>query len=133
MKIGFYVNQRDKKFKPYQALTAMAVNWNDIRTRYVDLVAHNWPLQSMVDLVNHIIHSGISNRVYAYTSMDKLVISIYEDLEYNREALHIQYLNPGKVHFEYFPKPFERSEGDRIYPEAEIIKKFDRYIELLRW
>ena len=50
-----------------------------------------WKHDKLLELVRHIKSSDLSKRLFAYTSLDKLVISIYDTIEPNREALHISF------------------------------------------
>jgi hypothetical protein len=69
-----------------------------------------------------------------YTSLDKLVISIYETIDPREEALHVSFdLRLNKWHFEYFAKPFIDSEFVRNYPAEEGVEKFDNFLKMIRW
>jgi hypothetical protein len=120
-----------RKDRPW---TAKIVPWEEIGKFYVDLVLKGLKLQSMVNLIKHIQNSDLKNRLHAYTSVHKLVVTIYDPAETNREALHIE-LNPKTMrwHFEYFPKPYEPSEMIRYCDEDELINRFDKYVEWLKW
>ena len=66
--------------------------------------------------------------------MDKLVISIYDPLDYRKEALHINFnLLTRKWHFEYFALPFQDPEFVRDYKEVDGIAKFDKFIKMIGW
>ncbi|MEZ2335499.1 hypothetical protein AB6735_07675 [Mucilaginibacter sp. RCC_168] len=119
------------KFHPSQT---RAVLWNKIEERYADFVNHGFVLQPILSLVQFIRENGFNKRLHAFTSMHKLVISIYDPLEWDRETLHIELDIPSKkVHFVYCPKPFEPSEAVRSYPEEDIIPRFSRYMSHLKW
>ena len=93
----------------------------------------------MVRLIKHIKQSGLSNRLFAYTSVDKLVISIYEKLDPLKESLHITYdLNSDKWIFEYYGGPlYGQSETNpefyRVYEKSKGIEKLNKFIERIGW
>ena len=88
----------------------------------------------MAELVQHIRTSALATRLYGYSSMDKLVVSIYETIDPRKETLHIKYdLNTYQWHFQYFAKPFEEAEFVRTYPGDKGIEKFDNFVEMIRW
>jgi hypothetical protein len=71
----------------------------------------------MRKLVQHIREAGLASRLFAYTSMDRLVVSIYDNIDHQREALHITFdLNQNRWHFAYFAAPFKDPEFVRTYP-----------------
>lgn len=88
----------------------------------------------MLQLVKHIISTKLSDRLFAYTSMHKLVVSIYKPIEWNREALHIEFdVLDNKWHFKYYSKPKEPVEFERNYAPEKGIEKFDAFIKLIKW
>lgn len=88
----------------------------------------------MLELVQHIRASGLATRLFGYTSMDKLVISIAEDIDPGKDALHIKYdLNANQWLFEYFATPFKQAEFVRTYPSEKGIEKFDNFLKMIRW
>jgi len=120
--------------KIYTPQTARVVPWDKIEEYYADLVNHGLTLQSMLSLVRFIRENGFDKRLYAFTSMHKLVISIYDPPEWNREALHIEFdMYSKKIHFRYYPKPFRMTEAENFYPEEDVIPRFSRYMSHLKW
>jgi len=88
----------------------------------------------MFELVQYIRNSGSATRLYAYKSMDKLVVSIYEIIDPRKEALHITFdLNSNKWYFEYFAKPFNDPEFVRNYAAKKGAEKFDNFLKMIRW
>ncbi|MDN3580701.1 hypothetical protein [Mucilaginibacter flavus] len=69
------------KYKPQ---TARVVPWQQIEVYYQDLISHDLQLQSMLSLVQFIRNSNLEKKLFAYTSMHKLVVTIYEVPEWNR-------------------------------------------------
>lgn len=123
--------EKSRKYKPQ---TACVVPWQQIEAYYQDLISSGLHLQSMLSLVQFIKNSGLDKRLFAYTSMHKLVVTIYEIPEWNREALHIElnYLTK-KIHFEYRPEPYASIEAKRCCTEEDTITKFNQYINWLKW
>jgi hypothetical protein len=119
------------KYKPE---TAKVQPWSDIEQHYVDLNNHDWQLDPLLQLVRHIIATKLSDRLFAFTSMDKLVVGIYDPMEWNREALHIEFDGQTqKWFFKYYPKPKEAVEFERQYSADKGIEKFDNFIKMLKW
>lgn len=98
------------KYKPQ---TAKAHPWDEIENFYIDLNKNGWNNESIIKLVQHIKHTNLSSRLFAYTSHDKLVISIYNPIEWNREALYIEF--------------------ERKYDADKGIEKFDNFIKMINW
>ena len=119
------------KYKPQ---TSKALTWDEIEKHYADLNENGWKQDELLKLIKHIKSSELCNRLFAYTSMDKLVISIYNPIEWNREALHIDFDSQNKNwNFNYFSKPNEKSEFEKKYKESIGIEKFDDFIGLIKW
>lgn len=118
-----------QKYKPW---TAKAQSWDYIENRYVTDFGHCH--FKLIELVRHIKSSGLSNRLFGSTSMDKLVVSIYEELDHRKEALHITFnLDKDEWNFEYFALPFQEPEFVRTYSADKGIEKFDNFIKMINW
>ncbi|MEP6901688.1 MAG: hypothetical protein ABJA66_08060 [Actinomycetota bacterium] len=119
--------------KKYIPETAKARSWNEIEehfTKWFDEVYTD----NIAKLAQHINSSELSERLFAYTSMDKLVVSIYNPIEWNREALHITFdQHIQNWTFEYYTKPFQKTEFIRHYPAEKGIEKFDKFIKMIKW
>lgn len=112
---------------------AKARPWNEIESHYIQLNKHGWHLEEMSNLVRF-IKEKYDFKLFGYTSMDKLVVSIYEKIEYNREALHISYSDQNKEWtFEYYEKPFTENKFLRHYSADNGIEKFESFIQLIKW
>ena len=73
-------------------------------------------------------------RLFAYTSLDNLVIGIYDPMEPDRETLHVKYDNQLQQWlFKYYPKPFEPVEWEKQYPVDKGVEKFDNFIKMIKW
>jgi hypothetical protein len=119
--------------RKYTPQYAKARPWEDIEEHFINLFsgAHK---ENIALLINHIITTEVSKRIFAYTSMNKLIISIYNPIEWNREALHIEFdIYTQKWSFKYFPKPNEEEEFVRQYPLEVGIQKFDQFIGMVKW
>lgn len=110
-------------------------SWDDIESNFVDLINnHSFTNKPMLDLIRHIKSTGLSERLFAYTSMHSLVISIYPRIERDSEALFVDFdMHSRKWFFHYNPKPFAPKEFEKQYPEELGIGKFDLFIQLMRW
>lgn len=118
-----------EKYRPFYS---KAQTWDFIESRFVaDFGGRH---QRMIELVKHIRHTGLADRLYGSTSLDKLVVSIYEQIDYRREALHIKYdLNHETWNFNYYAMPFQNAEFVRTYSADKGIEKFDNIIKMIRW
>lgn len=118
-----------QKYTPWNS---NAQSWDYIENRYVTDFGHCH--FKLIELVRHIKSSGMSNRLYGSTSMDKLVVSIYEEIEYRKESLHITFnLDKKEWNFEYFAQPFQEPEFIRTYSIDKGIEKFDNFIKMINW
>jgi len=118
----------------YKPCTTKVLPWPDIESFYENLRKHGWQIDPLIQLVRHIITTKLCDRLFAYTSIDKLVVGIYDPMEWNREALHIEFDGPTqKWFFKYYPKPQEPVEFERKYPAAKGIEKFENFIKMLKW
>lgn len=119
-------------------------SWASIAARYQDLVAHGWGPE-MLGLVQHIISSGASNHLFAYTSLDNLKLSNYEPLE-DTEILHVKFDRQKQVFcFEYYATECnvnwsmekrynqEQPEFHRYYPAEKGNEKFDQFLRWVGW
>lgn len=114
--------------------TAKARPWNAIEGHYMDLNKQGWGHDRFLELVRHIKATGLVDRLYAYTSMDKLVVSIYNPIEWNREALHIEFdRHNQRWDFKYTSRPNEKPEFERQYSAELGIEKFDKFISMIKW
>ncbi|MBL7869465.1 MAG: hypothetical protein JNM71_15725 [Flavobacterium lindanitolerans] len=117
----------------YRPQTAKVRSWDDIEEHFTKWFQGQY-LDNIVLLVKHIKISGLAQRLFGYTSMDKLVVGIYNPLEWNREALHIEFDFKGqKWVFKYYPKPNEPVEFERQYPADKGIENFDNFIKMVKW
>jgi len=107
-------------------------SWDEIEKHFTDHFSGRH--HKMLDLIKHIKKTGASQRLYALTSMDKLVVSVYGKIDLTKEALHITYnLHTDKWHFEYYAKPFHDAELVRTYDSEIGIQKFDDFLKKVNW
>ncbi|RWY53731.1 hypothetical protein [Mucilaginibacter gilvus] len=111
------------------------VSWDKIESRYLNLIEkYGWSLNGMLSLVRFIRSNDLHERLFAYTSLDTLIITIYYPAEWHRETLHIRLDQVTQTWlFQYFPKPYEVVEFERAYPVEQGVEKFANYIKLLKW
>ena len=120
-----------KKYKPP---TAKARSWDDIEYHYVDLNKQGWGHDRLLELVRHIKSTGLKDRLYAYTSLDKLVVSIYDPIEWDREALHIEFDRLSqRWDFKYISRPNDKPEFERKYNAELGLEKFDKFVSMIKW
>lgn len=119
------------KVKKYQPRNTKAQSWDFIEYRFATDFSK---YKKMHELVKHIRKSDFARRLFGSTSMDKLVVSIYDPIDYRKEALHINFdIYNDKWHFYYFAMPFQDPEFVRTYPADKGIEKFDNFIKMIRW
>jgi hypothetical protein len=115
------------------AYQTKAHSWESIE-KYYKTRADETKSDKLLQLVQHILQSDISKRLFAITSHDKLIISIYEDIEISRDALHIEYNQENASwKFEYFSILYKPAEFHREYPAGKGIEKFDSFIKMINW
>lgn len=119
----------------YKPKIAKIIPWQEIASHYAKLISEGWRLIPMLDLVQYIRNNGFSERLYGYTTFyDRLVITIYNPGEWDKESLSIAY-NPDakKFYFTYRAKPDALNEVARVCVEEGAITKFRQFIEWLNW
>ena len=112
----------------------MSRSWDDIEQYYQKRFKEDERCKNLLKLVRHISNSDLSKRLFAFTSMDKLVISIYEQIETFREALHITFdASNNKWEFKYYSIPFQEPKFVRTYSAEKGVEKFDNFIKMINW
>jgi hypothetical protein len=120
------------------AIKTQPKSWEYIAAFYQDLNNHGWGHERMLALVQYILSSGASQRLFAYTSLDKLIISNHEPLE-DSEILCVDFDRQKQLfHFEYFASSVsnygqEQPEFHRHYLPDVGIEKFDQFLRWIRW
>ena len=111
-----------------------AKSWEEIAGVYSDLIKNGWKLEKMHELVLHIKSSPYSNRLFGTTSLDKLILSIYNPIDPFKESLHISLdRNENLWSFQYFAIPFKEPEFKRTYDADKGIEKLDSFIKMIGW
>lgn len=88
----------------------------------------------MLALVKHIRAKGLNTGLFAYTSRDTLMVSIYDPIELNREMLKLDFDEQRQLwRFEYVARPFEEAEFVREYEVELGCEKFDQFISMIGW
>ena len=120
-----------KKYKPQ---IAKSKSWDEIEKIYLKLIGHGVKYEPMFNLINHIRRTNLNQRLFAYTSMHKLVVGIYDEIEWNREVLHIEFdTETRKWFFKYISKPFESNAYSKMCNEDLGTEKFDHFIKKINW
>lgn len=111
------------------------MRWDKIELFYKDLISNQWPLSDIISVIQFIRNNeNLSQRLFGCTSLDRLIISIYNPIELQKEALWIQFnTEKGLWNFKYYPFPFHKPEYERDYPGELLIEKFEGFIDLLKW
>ena len=116
-------------------ITARYQSWNSILQHYNSLLDNKLGVQPMIDLVKH-ISTSYSDRLFGCISLDKLIVSIYEEIDWRAEALHIKFEQGTKqFHFSYYGGHTETKQPEwrRIY-EADLgVEKFDQFVKMINW
>lgn len=116
----------------YTPCEVKAQTWEFIENRFI--VDWGDEHARMLELVRHIRATELSKRLFGSTSMDKLVISIYDPMDYWKESLHITFdLHSNQWLFRYFALPFGDPEFIRTYDAEKGIEKFDNFLVMLNW
>lgn len=112
-----------------------AKSWDEIEYFYIDLISKGWPLGDILSMIHFIkADAQLSNKLFACTSLDKLIISIYNPIELWREAIHIQYNKEKELwNFRYYPQPHHEPEHERNYPGNLLFDKFRDFVHILGW
>ena len=119
----------------YKPVLVKARPWNDILDFYLRLANnHGWKLQPMIDLIHYIIRTELNERLYGYTRIDILIISIYNPIEHDRESLRLHYSGSmNEWTSVYCSKPFEKMTYVRKYRGEQGIEKFSTFINRIKW
>ena|SRR5689334_12847039 len=110
-------------------------SWEFINKGYESLYEKGWKISAMIELVNY-ISSKYSGRLYAFTSLDTLIISLYHDIDRLSEALHIRFdQSSQKFFFSYYGghSRAKQPEWQREYESSDGITKFDKFIKMIKW
>ena len=66
--------------------------------------------------------------------MDKLIVSIYDQIHTFVETLHITFdIQSDQWNFKYYARPFQNLEFVRKYSADKGIEKFDNFIKMINW
>jgi hypothetical protein len=111
------------------------MSWDELDKYYVDLNNRNWGHDRLLELVRHIKTTRVSDRLFGSISMlDKLIVSIYDPIEWNRETLHIEFDRTNDSwYFKYYSRPNEEPKFERKYNAELGIEKFDKFVSVIKW
>lgn len=121
----------NRKMSPWYAESK---SWEEIENFYIQLINAGLKFGPMVNLIQHIRSTGISARIFAFTSMHKLVIGIYDKIDRRSEALNVEFdTDTREFLFVYHPKPYVPTEFNQTCDEEAGIQKFMKFIDLMKW
>ncbi|TGD79875.1 hypothetical protein [Hymenobacter wooponensis] len=107
--------------------------WSDIEAHYL----HWEEGKELLNVVRYWRANGTAERLYAYTSMYWLVVSLYEQIEPHREALHIRREHTATDGYQweltYYARPDLEAEFVRRYPAGTLREKLDTFLHNIRW
>jgi len=111
------------------------MSWDEIERFYRDLISHQWQVDDIIPLIQFIRdNNDLNQRLFGCTSLDRLIVSIYNPIELQREALWIEFDKERKLwNFKYYPHPFHEPEHERYYPGELLIEKFQSFVDKLKW
>ena len=111
-------------------------SWELIKEYYDSLYESGWKNLPMLNLINFIISSRYKDRLYAFTSLDVLIISIYEEIDKFSEALHLKFETDSQVFiFKYYGgnNGSKQPEWERRYEPNVVNVKFESFIKMIKW
>jgi tetrahydromethanopterin S-methyltransferase subunit E len=110
-------------------------SWDLITEHYASLVSHGWKIEPMCELVEY-IKKNYLDRVFGFTSLDQLIVSIYPDINKTSEALHVKFdQEQQKFKFSYWggitsaPQP----EWVRECSSDNGIEQFEKFRKVIKW
>lgn len=93
-----------------------------------------WPDLVLVPLLQHIIRTGYSDRLYGYTHWSGLFVTNYPNIVHGKDELAIRPVPPrSSIRFEYSANPLKPVEFAREYAPELVIEKFDSFVAMVRW
>ena len=123
-----------KPILKYKPKTVQIRPWEEIEKSYIDLVSHGFDFDSILGLIKFIRNNSFEDRLFGYTSLEKLIITIYNPAEWHRESLHVGFdRHTKRWQFEYYSKPGEPIGFERYYSEEIGLEKFSQFIEWIKW
>lgn len=118
----------------YRPQNLKVVSWDEIEDQFNRYFGEQYK-DSIAELVRHIKSTGLSERLFGCRCwMTKLVVGISDPIEWNREALHIEFnIEKDQWHFYYYAMPYREPEFVRYYPKEKGIEKFEYFIKIMGW
>lgn len=119
--------------KKYEPKLCRVSTWDNIQDRFDNYFGEQYK-NNIGRLVRHIKDTGLTNKLFGVAAMDKLVIGIYNPLEWDRETLHVTFdAKNQQWKFVYYSLPFQAPEFVRLYSEDKGIEKFDNFMAMINW
>ena len=117
----------------YQPKNCKVRSWDEIEASFNSWFGEQHK-DNIAELVRHIKATGLAQRLFGTTSMNKLIIGIYDPIEWDRETLHVTFdTDQNKWHFVYHSLPTHPPQFVRTYPAEKGIEKFDSFLKMIRW
>ncbi len=114
-------------------------SWEQIAGEYIWLVKRKWPVEGLLDLVKYIRSSGLSERLFGFTSHENLLIGISNYLTPGHQILQINldeyfrknYLGE-KLHLKYYDQ-LGMIKWETVCMGENLIQVFDEFIIQNQW
>jgi hypothetical protein len=114
-----------------------ARSWKEIENHYLELNKMDWNHYMLLELVIYIQSSGLSNKLWATTSLDRLIISNNNEIDFDKESLHVKFDRQNqKWLFKYFGgqlKNHNQPEFEKTYKLNEGKEKLINFIKMINW
>jgi hypothetical protein len=108
--------------------------WDAIEAHFLDLIEHGFKHERFVELIRHVKSSGLSQRIYGVTSLDRLLIGATENIDFDKDNLHITFdREKEEWSFEYYSIPYRQPEYSRKFPAEDGCRRLDRFIKMIGW
>lgn len=114
--------------------TVKAYPWPQIELHYANLNKHGWGHERLLELVMYINTTDLRDRLYAFTSLDTLVVSNCNPIYIKSDALYIEFDRQKQCwHFRYYSQPYKMPEFERQYAADRGIEKLEKFVSMIRW
>ena len=129
----------DGRLNLYTPLRNPSQSWEQTEAIYIRLIQKKWPVKGILDLVKYIRSSGLSERLYGYTSHENLLIGASNYLTPDHQILQIdldEYFRKKdlgeKLHLKYYDQKGVIAWETSCTGEY-LVKAFDEFIMQNKW
>lgn len=112
----------------YRPKNCKAQPWNEIESHF-DTGLGEQHKTNIAELVRHIKSVGFADRLFGIISLNRLVVSIYDPIEWDRETLHIAF-DAYKSEWQAFRVLCNALSFSRIYPYLPAGKRYSEVRQL---